>query len=63
MEITGVEFLDGGEIDACNDHRIAMAMAIASIKCKDKLIIKGAECVEKSYPNFFDDFKKLGGKI
>lgn len=63
LEITGVEFLDGGEIDACNDHRIAMAMAIASIKCKDKLIIKGAECVEKSYPNFFDDFKKLGGKI
>lgn len=63
LEITGVEFLDGGEIDACNDHRIAMAMAIASIKCKDKLIIKGAECVEKSYPDFFDDFKKLGGKI
>lgn len=63
LEITGVEFLNGGEIDACNDHRIAMAMAIASIKCKNKLTIKGAECVEKSYPNFFEDFKKLGGKI
>lgn len=63
LEITGVEYLNGGEIDSCNDHRIAMAMAIASIKCKDELIIKGAECVEKSYPNFFEDFKKLGGKI
>lgn len=63
LEITGVEHLNGGEIDACNDHRIAMAMSMASIKCKDKLIIKGAECVKKSYPNFFEDFKKLGGKI
>lgn len=63
LEITGVENLNGGEIDSCNDHRIAMAMAIASIKCKDKLIIKGAECVQKSYPNFFEDFKLLGGKI
>lgn len=63
LEITGVEYLNGGEIDTCNDHRIAMAMAIASIKCKDKLIIKGAECVQKSYPNFFEDYKSLGGKI
>lgn len=63
LEITGVEYLNGGEIDTCNDHRIAMAMAIASIKCKDKLIIKGAECVQKSYPNFFEDYKSLGGNI
>lgn len=63
LEITGVDYLNGGEIDACNDHRIPMAMAMASTKCKDELIIKGAECVQKSYPDFFDVFKSLGGAV
>ncbi len=63
LEITGVEYLNGGEIDCCNDHRIPMAMSVASVKCRDKLILRGAECVRKSYPDFFEDFKKLGGKI
>ena len=40
-----------------------MSAAIASIVCKDKVIINGAEAVEKSYPAFWDDFKKLGGII
>lgn len=61
LEIQGVKEFLGGEIDAHNDHRIAMAMAIASTKCKNPLIIRGAECVGKSYPNFWEDFQKLGG--
>ncbi len=61
LEIKGVKTLLGGEIDAHNDHRIAMAMAIASTRCENPLVIRGAECVEKSYPNFWEDFKKLGG--
>ena len=63
LEITGVDSLVGGEIDACNDHRIPMAITIASIKCEGELIIKGAECVRKSYPDFFDVCKSLGGAV
>lgn len=61
--INGKDILKGGMVDSCNDHRIAMAMAIASLKCTSPLIIRNAECVKKSYPNFWHDFKKLGGKI
>ena len=63
LEITGVDFLTGGEIDSCNDHRIPMAMTIASTRCKGELIIKGAECISKSYPDFFEVCKSLGGII
>lgn len=48
-------------VDACNDHRIAMSAAIASLLCSDHLTICGAEAVEKSYPAFFRDFRAVGG--
>ncbi len=53
--------LRGGVVDAQNDHRIAMAAAIASTVCREKVTILGAECVSKSYPQFFEEFRKLGG--
>ena len=62
LVIEGVESLSGGEVDSFNDHRIAMAMAIASSRCTAPLRINGAECVSKSYPDFWEDFKRLGGQ-
>ncbi len=59
--INGVESLHGGVVDAANDHRIAMCAAIAAQRATDDVIIRGAECVNKSYPTFFEDFRKLGG--
>ena len=61
--INGKKSLKGGEVFCWNDHRIAMSLAIVSLKCEEKLILRGTECVEKSYPNFWEDFKSLGGKI
>ena len=61
--INGVEYLSGGTVDSWNDHRIAMSLAIASIRCKDEVIIKNSDAVKKSYPNFWKDFKNLGGII
>ncbi len=62
--INGADSFKGGvEIDTWNDHRIAMAMAVASIRCEEDVIIKEPHVVNKSYPNFWDDFRKLGGKI
>lgn len=53
--------LHGGIIDACNDHRIAMSAAIASTVADGPVTILGAECVDKSYPAFWQDFQTLGG--
>lgn len=48
-------------IDAAGDHRIAMAAAIASTVSSGPVTILGAESVAKSYPRFWNDFRKLGG--
>lgn len=62
LEIVGVKELTGGVCSSFNDHRIAMSLAIASQRCTDKLTITEAECVAKSYPTFFEDFRSLGGE-
>lgn len=46
-----------------NDHRIVMAMAIAATSLKAPLIINGADAINKSYPNFFNDLSNLGVKV
>ncbi|WP_073149898.1 3-phosphoshikimate 1-carboxyvinyltransferase [Paramaledivibacter caminithermalis] len=61
--IEGKKDLKGGTVDSWNDHRIAMALAVASIKCTEPLIITGSHAVKKSYPDFWKDFIKMGGKI
>lgn len=61
--INGKEKLKGGTVDSWNDHRIAMALAIASIKCCEPVIITNSDAVKKSYPTFWEDFRKLGGNI
>ena len=56
-------FLKGGIVDSLNDHRIAMAAAIAATGALDNIIIKNAQAVKKSYIRFFEDYEKLGGQI
>jgi len=58
MYITGNKII-GAEINSHNDHRIAMAATIASINCCGKIIISNADCINKSYPNFFEDFDNI----
>lgn len=48
-------------IDAANDHRIAMAGAIAALQASGPVIIQGAQCVAKSYPTFWEEYSHLGG--
>ncbi|MFZ7133780.1 MAG: 3-phosphoshikimate 1-carboxyvinyltransferase [Eubacteriales bacterium] len=61
--IKGRERLIGGTVDSYNDHRIAMAAAVASIKCQEKVVITNSQSVQKSYPDFWQDFESLGGKV
>lgn len=63
MIIHGTGTLKGGTVNGFGDHRIVMSAAIASVLCKEQVEIIGAEAVNKSYPTFFEDFKKLGGKL
>jgi 3-phosphoshikimate 1-carboxyvinyltransferase len=62
MEIQKSRFL-AGFVDSHHDHRIAMAAAIAGIIAQGEISIQGPACVSKSYPHFFKDFKKIGGKV
>ena len=60
--IEGVSKLKGGcTVWSHKDHRIAMTLAIASTVCEEPIIIKDYECVSKSYPEFWNDFKNVGG--
>lgn len=64
LVITGVASLKGGvDVWSHKDHRIAMTLAIASTVCELPIVLKDYECVSKSYPEFWEDFKSLGGRF
>ncbi len=51
--------LSGGDVSACGDHRIAMALAVAALRADGPVVITGVDCVNKSYPGFFRDLRTL----
>lgn len=55
--------IKGGKVFSHEDHRIAMATAIAGLNADKPVIIEGTQCVSKSYPEFFEDLKDLGGNV
>ena len=59
FRITGKEFLDANEVSSHLDHRIAMSLSIAAIKCKNPITINNSEVVNKSYSRFFEDLEKI----
>ena len=64
LVIRGKDGLAGGvTVDSFNDHRIAMMTAVAATRCAAPVKLQGADCVKKSYPNFWEDYEQLGGEI
>ena len=64
LTICGKDRLRGGTmVESRNDHRIAMMTAVAATRCERPVTICGAECVRKSYPEFWRDYALLGGKL
>ena len=64
LTIHGLPELKGGAtVDCCNDHRIAMMAAVAATRCEKPVTLLGADCVNKSYPNFWEHYKMLGGDL
>lgn len=57
--IAGKTRLEGGAVDACGDHRLAMTAAVAACGCVRDVIVPDAQCVNKSYPAFWNDMKRL----
>ena len=52
----------GAEIDSHNDHRIAMAFSLLGM-VTGETVIGQAECVNKTYPEFWEVLSGLGGKV
>ncbi|MGP1569755.1 MAG: 3-phosphoshikimate 1-carboxyvinyltransferase [Eubacteriales bacterium] len=63
LDVFGTGGFLGGEVSGCGDHRIVMSAAIATMLAKKPVVIIGSEVCAKSYPTFFDDYERLGGKI
>lgn len=59
MKIRGGKIVGGVEVDSHGDHRMAMTLAVAGLISERGVTITGAECVAKSYPNFFEDIERL----
>jgi 3-phosphoshikimate 1-carboxyvinyltransferase len=62
MLITGGE-VKGAHVYSHDDHRIAMAEAVAGLGASGKVFIKDSQCIAKSYPGFFDDLRKIGASV
>ena len=58
MRITGGP-VSSAVVDSHNDHRIAMAAAVAALSSDDSVVIEGADAADKSYPNFWNDLDTL----
>lgn len=63
MRIHGGTGIKGTEVYSHNDHRIAMACAVAALTADGPVTIENAEAINKSYPEFYDHLEQLGGKV
>ncbi len=59
LVIRGRGGLAGGIAEAAGDHRVAMAAAVAACGCRGSVTVRGAECVEKSFPSFWEELACL----
>ncbi|WP_142686256.1 3-phosphoshikimate 1-carboxyvinyltransferase [Chitinophaga polysaccharea] len=63
MLVHGGTGIKGAQVHSHNDHRIAMACAVAALTADGPVIIDNAEAINKSYPEFYDHLELLGGKV
>jgi 3-phosphoshikimate 1-carboxyvinyltransferase len=60
--VTGGQ-VKGAKVSSHDDHRIAMAAAVAALGATGTVFIKDSHCVAKSYPGFFGDLRKIGAIV
>lgn len=60
--IEGPTKLRGARVNAHNDHRLAMALAVAALIAHGETVIEGWECVEDSFPGFEETLREVSGR-
>jgi 3-phosphoshikimate 1-carboxyvinyltransferase len=63
MIIVGFQQVNGGEVDAHGDHRIAMALSVAGMVAQNDVVINRADSISKSYPDFYADLTQLRARL
>ena len=63
LTIDGRERLRGGKVSSCGDHRMAMTAAIAALACDGEVEVDDVGCMSKSYPDFLQQYTRLGGRV
>jgi 3-phosphoshikimate 1-carboxyvinyltransferase len=63
MLVYGGHGVNGAVVHSRHDHRVAMACAVAALKADGAMVIEEAEAIDKSYPDFYEDLRELGGKV
>jgi 3-phosphoshikimate 1-carboxyvinyltransferase len=63
LTVRGKGAMHGATVNPHNDHRIAMACAVAALGARGETKIQDAECINKSYPQFFSDLRVLGANV
>ena len=63
LVIKGASKLKGAVLSSHGDHRVAMACTVAALSAEGRSVVKGIECISKSYPNFIRDLGMIGGSF
>jgi len=63
LTVTAPSVLESAKVDSHGDHRIGMACTVLGLASQGTTEVGGVECVEKSYPKFFEDLRSLGGRV
>ena len=61
--IKGVKSFKGGTADGSNDHRIVMSASVAALAGENEVTVTDMESINKSFPDYFEEYKALGGVI
>jgi 3-phosphoshikimate 1-carboxyvinyltransferase len=63
MKVHGGKVIQGAHVHSHHDHRIAMAAAVAALGANGAVTIEDAEAIDKSYPEFYIDLRRLGTEV
>ncbi|MDL1871090.1 3-phosphoshikimate 1-carboxyvinyltransferase [Deltaproteobacteria bacterium PRO3] len=63
IDVTGPANFQAGDFESGTDHRVAMSMAVAATRAPRPSRVLDVDCVQTSYPNFFDQLQSLGAKV
>ena len=55
--------MQGASVFSHGDHRLAMALVVAGLAAQDETYVEDISCIEKTYPSFCEDFKRMGAQL